>query len=86
MPLANTGSQTGPWKLPRYGNSGKTKSVFPLFPQRLENSPKNVEFSTVPTASTAGSIKTEQAKTIGCVNFKQLTLPLHFQIEFANDK
>jgi hypothetical protein len=31
----------------------ETKPRFPLFPQRLENSPKNVEFPTVPTATTA---------------------------------
>ena len=43
----------GLWKLPRYRNRGKPNCGFPPFPQRLENSPKNGEFPTVPTAPTA---------------------------------
>jgi hypothetical protein len=43
-------TQSRLWKLSRYGNGGKNKPRFPPLPQRLENSPKNVEFSTVSTA------------------------------------
>ncbi len=35
------------------GNRGKTNRVFPPFPPRLENSPNNGKFPTVPTASAA---------------------------------
>ncbi len=54
----------GLWKLTRYGNRGKTNCVFPPFPQRLENSTKNVEFPTVPTAPATGQMnnKTTEQK------------------------
>jgi hypothetical protein len=58
--MTQQSEKTGLWKLPRYGNPGKTKCVFPPFPQRWENSTKNVEFSTVTTAPTTGYIKAKQ--------------------------
>jgi hypothetical protein len=75
----------GLWKLPRYGNSGKANRAFLLFPQRLENSPNNGKFSTVPAAPTAGtSKKRKQSKRNHCL--LQLLRSLHFQIEFPNVK
>jgi len=86
--MIETGNcKTRLWKLPRYGNGGKTKCVFPPFPQRLENSPKNVEFPTVPTATTATLNQNENNQNKNR-SFPQpiLMLLLHFQIEFANEK
>jgi hypothetical protein len=55
-------------KKPGYGNcrameTRENKLRFPPFPQRLENSPKNVEFPTVTTAPTAGYISRQNMKT-----------------------
>jgi hypothetical protein len=40
----------------------KQNYVFPPLPQRLENSPKACEFSTVPTVTTTGFIQTGKSK------------------------
>jgi hypothetical protein len=46
----------------------KQTAVFPLFPQRLENAPKSVAFSTVTTAPTTGhkyKNENEKQKRVG---------------------
>jgi len=80
-------TQSRLWKLSRYGNGGKTNRVFPPLPQRLENSPKNVGFPTVSTASTTTPNRLRNSKRENQL-FPQYTrtLPLHFQVEFANEK
>src|SRR5437667_5513265 len=56
----------------------KQTTVFPRFPQRLENSPKNVEFPTVPTAPTAETNRNKNNQSRNkkpIVYTKCLTLP-----------
>src|SRR2546426_1569441 len=56
----------------------KQTTVFPRFPQRLENSPKNVEFPTVPTAPTAKTNRNKNNQSRNkkpIVYTKCLTLP-----------
>ena len=67
--------KTGQWKLSLYGNRGKTKDVFPPFPQRLENSPGMDEFSTVTTAPTTGTKREQKQVPRKTVYTKDLTPP-----------